>query len=355
MTEKEIGISSTIIAWYQIHKRDLPWRETSDPYLIWISEIILQQTRVAQGLEYYKHFISRFPDIMTLASATEDEVLKYWQGLGYYSRARNLRTAAISVANRFGGEFPKDYKAILSLKGIGEYTASAIVSFAWDMPYPVLDGNVYRVLSRLYAIDLPIGTTESKKVFTELATCLMDKQRAGLYNQAIMDFGALQCTPSSPDCAGCPLVETCHAARHGCVAQLPAKKRKPQTTDRYFCYLFVRTGDRILLHKRTGDDIWQGLYELPLVESGRAWTEDELCASPAYRSFFPEGEVPQKVRAAQKGVKHVLSHQVIHADFYEVLLPEESAAFAGCLRVPAGEVGQYAMPRLVQRFLEGHL
>ena len=341
----------TLMEWYARHGRDLPWRNTADPYRIWVSEIILQQTRVAQGYDYYLRFVQRFPDVGTLAAATEEEVLRYWQGLGYYSRARNLHAAARNME----GHFPTTYQGVLALKGVGEYTAAAICSIAYGMPYAVVDGNVQRVLARYFGISEPADTAKGKKAFRAVADEMLHPSRPGDYNQAIMDFGALQCTPSSPDCAGCPLIETCHAARHGCVAQLPAKKRKPQTTDRYFCYLLVRTGDRILLHKRTGDDIWQGLYELPLVESGRVWTEDELCASPAYRSYFPEGEVPQKVRAVQKGVRHVLSHQVIHADFYEVLLPEESAAFTGCLRVPAWEVGQYAMPRLVQRFLEGHL
>lgn len=317
MTEKEIGISSTIIAWYQIHKRDLPWRETSDPYLIWISEIILQQTRVAQGLEYYKHFISRFPDIMTLASATEDEVLKYWQGLGYYSRARNLRTAAISVANRFGGEFPKDYKAILSLKGIGEYTASAIVSFAWDMPYPVLDGNVYRVLSRLYAIDLPIGTTESKKVFTELATCLMDKQRAGLYNQAIMEFGALQCIPHNPDCQTCPLSEKCEAYVSGQTNKFPAKKHSSKQHVRFFNYIHIIYKETTYLLRRENNDIWKGLYEFPLIETENAVNFHQLEELESFNKMF-QGTKLLDIKPQLENLKHKLSHQTIYASFYKI-------------------------------------
>mgnify|MGYP000757618191 FL=1 len=200
--ESELEISRILVEWYETYKRELPWRETRDPYIIWISEIILQQTRVVQGLEYFLRFTERFPDVASLAVAEEDEVLKYWQGLGYYSRARNLHAAAKSIMERFNGVFPENYKEVLSLKGIGEYTAAAIVSFAWNQPCPVVDGNVYRVLSRLFAVDTPIDTTKGKKQFAELAGMILDPKNAGTHNQAIMELGALQCVPQTRT-AGC--------------------------------------------------------------------------------------------------------------------------------------------------------
>ena len=203
--ENELETSRLLRDWYRIHKRELPWRESSDPYIIWISEIILQQTRVAQGMDYFLRFTERFPDVASLASAEEDEVLKYWQGLGYYSRARNLHAAAKDIMERFGGIFPERYEDVISLKGIGEYTAAAIVSFVWNQPYPVVDGNVFRVLSRLFAVDTPIDTPKGKKAFTELAGLVMDPRYAGQHNQAIMELGALQCVPQNPDCEACPL------------------------------------------------------------------------------------------------------------------------------------------------------
>ena len=230
-----------LIGWYGVNKRDLPWRGTKDPYRIWISEIILQQTRVAQGYDYFMRFIRRFPDVRSLAEADEDEVMRYWQGLGYYSRARNLHEAARSMK----GVFPDTYAGVRALKGVGDYTAAAICSIAYDMPYAVVDGNVYRVLARYFDMDVPIDSTEGKKAFAALAQELMDKQHAGTYNQAIMDFGALQCVPQAPDCPSCPLADTCQAYARGRVAVLPVKQHKPKVSDRYFrgrrcCFASVR-------------------------------------------------------------------------------------------------------------------
>ena len=219
-----------LIKWYQDNKRDLPWRRTKNPYLIWISEIILQQTRVAQGYDYYQRFVKRFPDVFSLAAADEDEVMKYWQGLGYYCRARNLHAAARSMAD--AGGFPKTYKEVLALKGVGEYTAAAICSFAYGMPYAVVDGNVYRVLSRWLGIETPIDSAEGKRIFAEVAAELLDKAQPGIYNQAIMDFGALQCTPASPNCMFCPFVDTCVARQKGVVDTLPVKQHKTKVARR---------------------------------------------------------------------------------------------------------------------------
>ena len=339
-----------LLDWYAGNKRDLPWRDSTDPYRIWISEIILQQTRVAQGYEYFLRFIRRFPDVETLASASEEEVLKYWQGLGYYSRARNLHAAARSM----NGKFPESYREVRALKGVGDYTAAAICSIAYNMPYAVVDGNVYRVLSRYCGIDIPIDSTEGKKVFSALADEMLDKSRPAAYNQAIMDFGAIQCTPQSPDCRVCPLADSCTALSRGQVMQLPVKRHKTKTSNRYFNYIYVRMGACTLIHKRTGDDIWKNLFELPLVETDRDLPEEEFLASASFCSHIAEGEAPQ-VRPVLRNVKHVLSHRVIYANFYEVVLPEESRSFPGYQRVRIEDMEQYPVSRLVHAFLEKYI
>ena len=336
-----------LIEWYQNNRRDLPWRRTKNPYLIWISEIILQQTRVAQGYDYYQRFVKRFPDVFSLADADEDEVMKYWQGLGYYSRARNLHPAARSMAE--AGGFPKTYKEVLALKGVGEYTAAAICSFAYGMPYAVVDGNVYRVLSRWLGIETPIDSTEGKRIFAEVAAELLDKAQPGLYNQAIMDFGALQCTPVSPNCMFCPFIDTCVARQKGLVDTRPVKQHKAKVTNRYFNYIYVRMGAHTLINKRTGNDIWKNLYELPLIETESEVPEEKFYALPQWQEMLAEGEVPS-VRLVQKGVKHVLSHRVIYANFYEVILPENAASFAQYQRIRIEDLHKFAVSRLVNQF-----
>ena len=259
------NISDILLDWYARHGRDLPWRRTRDPYRIWLSEVILQQTRVAQGMDYYLRFTERFPDVGSLAAAPEDEVLKLWQGLGYYSRACNLHAAARQVAERFGGVFPRSYDEVRSLRGVGDYTAAAVCSAAYDAPCAVLDGNVFRVLARLFDIDLPIDSTAGKRTFAELAQTQLDMRCPGRYNQAVMDFGALQCTPAQPGCADCPLAARCLALAAGTVAERPVKQAKTKVRDRWFNYLHVTCGDRTLLRRRGEGDIWQGLYEFPTV------------------------------------------------------------------------------------------
>lgn len=282
------NFSEILINWYREHKRELPWRESSDPYLIWISEIILQQTRVVQGYDYFIRFIKRFPDVTSLAEADEDEVMKFWQGLGYYSRARNLHAAARSM----NGVFPKTYPEVLALKGVGEYTAAAICSFAYNMPYAVVDGNVYRVLSRYLGIETPIDSTEGKKLFASLAGEFLDKSRPAVYNQAIMDFGAIQCTPQNPACLFCPLAGSCMALSKSMVAQLPVKQHKTKTTERFLNYIYVRAGACTFINKRTGNDIWKNLFELPLIETASSVTEEELLALPEFIKLFDKEEVP---------------------------------------------------------------
>ena len=262
-------IADKLIDWYGVNGRDLPWRRTRDPYRIWLSEVILQQTRIAQGMDYYLRFVARFPDVGALAAADEDEVLKLWQGLGYYSRARNLHAAARQVVERYGGRFPAAYADVRSLKGVGDYTAAAVCSIAYDAPCAVVDGNVYRVLSRLFDLDLAIDTAEGRKAFAALADEQLDRRRPARYNQAIMDFGALQCTPANPSCNDCPLRDECLSLAAGTVAERPVKAGRTRIRPRYLNYLHLECGGRIALRRRPEGDIWQGLYDLPAIESDR--------------------------------------------------------------------------------------
>ncbi|MBQ8674407.1 MAG: A/G-specific adenine glycosylase [Bacteroides sp.] len=350
--------AATLLEWYSRYGRELPWRGTRDPYRIWISEIILQQTRVEQGYDYFLRFVSRFPDLESLAAAHEDEVMKYWQGLGYYSRARNLHAAA----RQMQGHFPTTYEGVRALKGVGDYTAAAICSIAYGLPHAVVDGNVYRVLARYHGIETPIDSTPGRKFFAALARDMMDEAHPALYNQAIMDFGAMQCTPRQPRCGECPLADSCVALARKCVDDLPMKQHKTKTTDRYFIYIYVRTGAYTFIRKRTGSDIWRNLYELPLIECDRALGEEEIFSLPEMKNFQTGEEKSPVIRCLQRGVRHVLSHRVIHADFYELLLPDDAGRFCAdtpllenCLRVKVEELGSYAVPRLIQAFFEKYL
>ncbi|MBP9720345.1 MAG: A/G-specific adenine glycosylase [Bacteroides sp.] len=346
--EKEFA--RLLIEWYHEHKRDLPWRNTNDPYLIWISEIILQQTRVAQGYAYYQRFIERFPNLESLAAAEENEVLKYWQGLGYYSRARNLHQAAISV----NGVFPVRYEDILKLKGVGIYTAAAICSFAYNQPHAVVDGNVYRVLSRFFGINEPIDSGKGKKIFASLAHDLLDKVQPALYNQAIMDFGALQCTPLSPDCTVCPFKNRCFAFNHNMVSSLPIKQNKTKTSERFFYYLLIRDNGNIYLNKRTENDIWKNLYELPLIESNTALAVDDFIRKQEFASIFKENSVVN-VRLLNK-TKHVLSHRIIYADFYELEAQDIKMDFLSkYTRLNMADLELYPVSRLMHNFFENFL
>ena len=336
-----------LIGWYEENKRDLPWRDTKDPYRIWISEIILQQTRVAQGYDYFVRFMERFPDVFTLAEADEDEVMKHWQGLGYYSRARNLHAAARSMASM--GGFPDTYEGVLALKGVGEYTAAAICSFAYDMPYAVVDGNVYRVLSRWLGIDTPIDSTSGKKEFAQAAQELMDKRRPALYNQAIMDFGALQCTPASPDCLFCPLADSCLALAQGRVDTLPVKQHKTKVTHRFFNYIYVRTGGYTFIRKRTGNDIWKNLYEPLLIETDTDFSENTAAFEQKLLGVL--GETPRSfLKTVRQGVKHVLSHRVIHANFHELHLPDDFGILEGYQKVAEEDLHKFPVSNLVYQF-----
>ncbi len=339
-----------LLTWYKEFGRHLPWRESRDPYRIWISEIILQQTRVDQGLTYYLRFVERFPDVSALASASMDEVMKYWQGLGYYSRARHLYEAAQSMQ----GIFPRTYEGVRALSGVGDYTAAAICSFAYDMPYAVVDGNVYRVLTRFFGIETPVDSAAGKREVGQLAQALLSKEHPADFNQAIMDFGALLCTPRQPRCEACPLAGGCKALSEQAVESYPVKHHKTKVTDRYFYYIYVRAGVYTFINKRQSDDIWKGLYELPLVESAVPIPVEQLLSCEAFAHWIASGEQPE-VRILQQGVKHQLSHRTLHATFIEVVLPEATRSFSACLKVPLAEVETYAVPRLIHAFFEKYL
>lgn len=338
-----------LLDWYKAHKRELPWRDISNPYLIWISEIILQQTRISQGIDYYRRFVARFPDVASLAAADEEEVMRYWQGLGYYSRARNLHAAARSMT---GGVFPSTYEGVRSLKGVGDYTAAAICSFAYGMPLAVVDGNVYRVLSRYWGIDVPIDSSAGKRLFSALAQEMMDTARPADYNQAIMDFGAIQCTPSLPSCGECPLLETCFCGRRGNVTGYPVKKHEVQVSDRFFTYIMVYTPKTILVRRRLSNDIWKGLYELPMIESDAPLTEELLRHDSRLLGWVGKEEVAA-VTLVREGVRHVLTHRIIHADFYLLPVAQVPPAMKGeFVEIRREELDDYAFPRLIVSFLE---
>ena len=334
-------IHNRLSQWYEQHHRVLPWRETEDPYRIWVSEIILQQTRVAQGLEYYLRFVDRFPNVEALAHADEDEVLRYWQGLGYYSRAQNMHRAAKMIVHQGLDVFRSNiaqtsqdtvFETLLSLPGVGEYTAGAIASFAYNLPYPALDGNVYRVLARLHDCEIAFDTTAGKKHFHQLANQLLDKEHPRLFNSAIMEFGSLYCTPTTPDCAYCPIQECCQAYAHHTVDLLPVRKPRTPLRDRYLNYTIYCTPDmRTLIRQRNEKDIWQHLYEFPLEET------DQL--------------LPISAEVAQVDLKHILSHQRIYARFH-IQKVKKLPQIPNTIAIPLSSLDDYALSRLTLRALD---
>lgn len=343
--------SKALINWYQKNKRDLPWRGINDPYLIWISEIILQQTRVNQGLDYYYRFIKRFPTVDELAQAEQDEVLKYWQGLGYYSRARNLHKAAIKIASEFNGIFPEKYGEILKLPGIGVYTAAAICSFAYNQSYSVVDGNVYRVLSRFFNIDTPIDTGIGSKEFALLADNLLDTANPGLHNQAIMEFGALQCVPVSPNCIECPLTDNCRANQLDLVTILPVKLKKIKVKERFFNYLFLQYKDKTFLKKRENADIWKNLYEFPLIESNQLFNVETLMMNEDFKTLF-DGIDNINIERVSNPVKHILTHRIINATFFTIRIDCKNKQIEKLIEISNNDIEKYAVSRLIELFLE---
>ena len=324
-----MGFASILLEWFRENGRDLPWRQTRDPYAIWLSEIILQQTQVKQGWEYWERFMHHWPTVEALAKATEDEVLREWQGLGYYSRARNLHYAAKQIVAL--GHFPDTLAEIKQLKGVGDYTAAAIGSIAFGLPAAVVDGNVYRVLARHFGIDTPINTTEGKKTFAAMAQELLPPKEASAYNQAIMDFGAIQCTPQSPHCDSCPLMESCIAFRERRVAQLPVKLKTLKVTERHLIYIYIRCQGQTAIRRRGPGDIWQGLWEPVLVDA--------------------ESAVPPTAKLLCHHVKHVLTHRVLYADFYLLETDVRPELPSDYIWISQSDLDNYALPRLIEVLL----
>ena len=309
-----MDFNTALLAWYSQHKRDLPWRNTQDPYVIWLSEIILQQTRVEQGLPYFQRFVEIYPDIESFAAAEEQEVLKLWQGLGYYSRGRNMLKTARLVRDHFDGVFPTTYEQLLKLKGIGEYTAAAIASFSVNEPKAVIDGNVYRVLARYFGISEPINSTEGKKIFRLAADDLLNKQYPGLHNQAMMELGATICKPAKPACDRCPVGEGCYAFMQNAFNVLPVKLNKVKIRERYFNYLLVRDDDTLLMNRRNERDIWANMYDLPLIETSSMVSIEALFAMDEMKQLFGNDV---KVGQVFPIIKHILTHQRLHVRFIE--------------------------------------
>ena len=313
-----MNFHNILIKWYLQNKRDLPWRNTTNPYLIWLSEIMLQQTRVAQGMPYFFAFTKEFPTVFDLANAEEEKVLKLWQGLGYYSRARNLHKTAQYVANELNGVFPPVYKELLKLKGVGEYTAAAIASFSYNETVPVVDGNVFRVLSRYFDIESDIALPATKKEFTELAYELMPKDNPAIFNQAIMEFGALQCVPKNPDCSVCVFNESCMALQKKKVTVLPVKSKKLKVTNRFFNYLILEDVlGNTLIQKRTSKGIWHNLYEFPLLETGEI-VDFDFISKTVQDGFFSSYNVIGIEECSHATVIHKLSHQHLHIQFWKI-------------------------------------
>ncbi|WP_439131713.1 A/G-specific adenine glycosylase [Polaribacter sp.] len=338
--------SNTLVYWYLQNKRDLPWRKTKNPYFIWLSEIMLQQTRVAQSLAYYNKFTTAFPTVFDLAKADESTVLKMWQGLGYYSRARNLHFTAKYISNELNGKFPSTYKELIKLKGIGDYTASAIASFAFNEPTAVVDGNVYRVLSRYFGLETAINSSKGIKEFKALAETLIDKKQPANYNQAIMEFGAIQCKPKKPLCLFCPLSESCVAFQNNLIDKLPVKEKKVKVKKRYFNFLVIKTGnDKTILSERKGKGIWQGLFQFPLIESDKILDKDALMASKEFDDLFPEETTIALFN--KKEIVHKLSHQHLYTQFWIVETDYLSSA-----KIKWSDIQDYPVPVLIGNFLE---
>lgn len=342
MSENQ-GFSNQIISWYRENPRELPWRETSDPYKIWLSEIILQQTRVAQGLPYYYSFTQAFPTLKDLALAPESEVLRLWQGLGYYSRARNLHSCAKYIWSDLGGKFPSTYEGLIKLKGVGSYTAAAISSFAFGEVKAVVDGNVFRVLARYFGIETDIASAKAKKEFESLANKLIQKDNPGEFNQAMMDFGSRLCVPKNPACENCPLSSTCFAYNHDLVSGLPVKINKTKIKDRTLDYLVIRCRNSLVLNKRGEGDIWTGLHDFPLLDQDKT-TLKEITES--------------KPKVLPKKYRHILSHQRLHASFSELEIPDEKfqelskwCENEGFLLIAENEIEYLAKPKLIVNFL----
>lgn len=338
-----------IISWYLQHKRELPWRNTSDPYKVWLSEVILQQTRVAQGLPYYKNFVKHFPTVFDLAQADEEQVLKIWQGLGYYSRARNLHYTAQYVSENLNGKFPKSYNELLKLKGVGSYTAAAIASFSYEEPVAVLDGNVFRVLARYFGIETDISSTQAKKEFQQMANEVLDKKRPGLFNQAIMEFGALQCVPKSPNCENCIFNDSCTALQQKKTHLLPVKLKKTKVNQRFLNYLvFLDKNQHTLINKRTQNGIWRNLYEFPLLEFQQN-TDSKIVQKQIQQTYAKEYAIKNISMFHEREIVHKLSHQHLHILFWRIEVDHLSGG------ISISDAKDYPFPIVIYNFIDDFL
>ncbi len=343
----EPWFTKQLTAWYNINKRDLPWRNQTNAYYIWLSEIILQQTQVAQGLNYYLKFIKNYPTVKHLANATEDEILKDWQGLGYYSRARNLHAAAKSIVQNNNGIFPTNYTDIKNLKGVGDYTAAAVASFAYNLPYAVVDGNVYRILSRLFGVETAIDSGQGKKQFQQLATELLDTKNAATHNQAIMEFGSQYCKPVNPNCTNCVFNKKCFAFANGLVASLPVKQKKAKIKNRYLNYFIITDKNKnVIINKRSTNDIWKGLYEFYLIETKKQTSELSILKQVQLLKICG---LNFTVKHSSIEYKHILSHQHLYTKFYIITLKSSHKKASKVCSVSA--LKKLAFPRLIDKFL----
>lgn len=348
-----MNFTQEVVSWYRLNKRDLPWRETRDPYIIWLSEIIMQQTRVEQGMPYFMRFAENYPTVADFAMATEDEILKHWQGLGYYSRGRNMHHTAQMVMENHAGYFPSSYDELLKLKGVGEYTAAAISSFSANEAKAVVDGNVFRLLSRYFGIDTPINSTAGKKEFSTLANQVLDKADPGTYNQAVMEFGSLQCKPVKPDCSICPLQPGCVAYQSNRVDILPVKLKSKPVRERYFNFIVAMQDQRVLICKRGPKDIWQNLYQLPLFETELPVIPASLIREPDFTRVFGENV---KIKTVSQPIRHLLSHQRLTAQFIEITgYQDQEIAENGLFYADSTDLSTLAQPKLIFEFLEKFL
>jgi A/G-specific adenine glycosylase len=346
--------STLLLKWNIEHNdRKMPWKGEKDPYKIWLSEIILQQTRVDQGRDYYNRFVSEFPDIQSLANASDERIFKLWEGLGYYTRCRNLLATAKHIAYELNGQFPRTYHDILSLKGIGSYTASAIVSFAFNLPHAVVDGNVYRVLARIFGIDTAVDSTEGKKQFTLLANELIDRDKPGLYNQSIMDFGAVVCKPQVPLCENCIFSKNCFAYQHGKVNSLPVKGKRPAVRKRWFYYLQLEFGNEVYIRKRVEKDIWQQLFEFVLLETGAPVETEDILQQAENMSLVQENGY--ELVTVSPVFRQQLTHQHITGQFIRVRLKKKMKAVNGGVWIKKDQLPSYAFPQFINQHMKNEI
>lgn len=345
-----MNFSTRLVKWYEVNKRELPWRDTQDPYKVWLSEVVLQQTRVNQGMDYYLKLLSLFPTVKKLADADEDRLLKAWQGLGYYSRARNLHRTARYIAYELNGEFPTTRDELQKLKGIGPYTSAAIASFCFDEKVPVVDGNVTRVLARIYGVEEPVNESRGKKMIEVLAEeSIQTTKHPGVYNQAIMEFGALQCVPRNPDCEVCPFNTICLALANNKVSEIPRKTAKTKVKEIWMYYFFVQNDGKTYIRKRSEKGIWRGLWEFPMIESDKERSETELIAE--FNASNPTAKKGEVVSVSES-YKHILSHRTIYARFIIIRYKgKRSIAPEGFVEVREESLENYAVPRLIDKFL----